>query len=148
MLGVRQNHNPLFSFLINLYIAHLVLALKDEYPHLAVTAYLRNRGIERYLTETAGVTKLVYGTYQETEKLTALAKDHDIVINVGSSWDPVPSQAIIEGLDQRPLGSMKALIHMSGAGNFIDTTSNTGVANPNAKVWNVSLQLSYQKQAF
>lgn len=142
MLGVGHNHNPLLSVPANLHIAHLVLALKKEYPHLPLTVYLRNREIDAYLKETAGVSKIVHGTYHETEKLSALAKDHDIVINVGSSFDPVPSQAIVDGLSQRPAGSMKALIHMSGAGNFVDTTSDTGIANPQAKVWNVSSRLS------
>ncbi|KAK9319840.1 hypothetical protein V1517DRAFT_26496 [Lipomyces orientalis] len=115
--------------------SHLVLALKREYPAYPVTVYLRNRNIEEYLRETAGVSRIVYGTYHETEKLAAVAKEHDIVINVGSSWDPVPSRAIVAGLSQRPVGVKTTMIHMSGAGNFVDTSSSTGNANPSAKVW-------------
>ncbi|OBT94643.1 hypothetical protein VE01_07983 [Pseudogymnoascus verrucosus] len=118
--------------------SHLVIALKKEYPTFPVTAYLRNKSIEKYLYETAGVQKIVYGTFEETEKLAALAKDHDIVINVGSSFDPVLTRAILAGLNQRPAGVKSTLIHMSGAGNFVDTESNTGIANPNCKVWNDS----------
>lgn len=89
------------------------------------------------MTETAGVSKIVYGTYEETEKLASLAKEHDIVINAGSSVDPTSSHAIVAGLNERPAGVKTTLIHMSGAGNFVDATSNTGSTNPNAKVWNV-----------
>lgn len=103
-----------------------------------MTVYLRNRDIDNYLAETAGVNRIVHGTFDETEKLAALAKEHDIVINVGSSWDPVPSRAIIAGLNERPAGTKSTLIHMSGAGKFVDTESDNGIANPNCKVWNVS----------
>ena len=113
-----------------------------------MTVYLRNRDIEEYLIKTAGVSRIVYGTYEETEKLTALAKGHDIVINVGSSWDPVPSQAIVAGQNQRPAGAKTTLIHMSGAGNFVDTSSKTGIANPRAKVWNVGWLRYLMRRAF
>lgn len=103
-----------------------------------MTVYLRNTTIDEYLTSTAGVSKIVHGTFNETEKLSALAKDHDIVINVGNSWDPVLSEAIVAGLKLRPEGVQTTLIHMSGGGNFVDTTNSSGITNPKAKVWNVS----------
>jgi hypothetical protein len=64
-----------------------VLALEKAYPDFPVTVYLRNKALDSYLTETAGVKRIVHGTFDEKEKIVALAKEHDVVINVGSSWD-------------------------------------------------------------
>jgi hypothetical protein len=124
-----------------------VIALKKTYPNLPLTVYLRNKDVDDYMTLTVGVDKIVHGTFSEAEKISALAKEHDIVINIGSSWQVPLSEAIIAGLLQKPAGSKPILIHISGAGNFIDHWT-TGEANPNAKVWNVSCtplaQLEYE----
>jgi hypothetical protein len=114
-----------------------VIALKKTHPNLPLTVYLRNKDVDDYMTLTVGVDRIVHGTFSEAEKISALAKEHDIVINIGSSWQVPLSEAIIAGLHQKPAGSKPILIHISGAGNFIDHWT-TGEANPNAKVWNVS----------
>jgi hypothetical protein len=103
-----------------------------------VTVYLRNTAIDTYLTQTAGVKRIVHGTFDEHEKISALAQEHDIVINVGSSWDVPLSEAILKGLKQRPDGKKTTLIHMSGTANFVDESRADGGHNENAKVWNVS----------
>lgn len=69
-----------------------------------------------------------------------MAKDHDIVINAGSSIDPTLSEAIVSGQKRRLPGLKTTLVHVSGAGNFTDTTSSSGSTNPKAKVWNVSVR--------
>jgi hypothetical protein len=114
-----------------------VIALKKTYPHLPLTVYLRNKEVDDYMTSTVGVDKIVHGDFSEAGKISALAKEHDIVINIGSSWLVPLSEAIVAGLSQKPAGTKPILIHISGAGNFIDHWT-TGEANPNAKVWNVS----------
>lgn len=102
-----------------------------------MTVYLRNTSIDSYLTQTAGVKRIVHGTFDEHEKISALAQEHDVVINVGSSWDVGLSKAIVKGLKQRPEGRKTTLIHMSGTGNFVDESTANGSHNENAKVWNV-----------
>jgi hypothetical protein len=100
--------------------------------------YLRNTKLDTYLTQTAGVHRIVHGTYDELDKVASLAKEHDIVINVGSSWDTKLSEAIVAGLNQRPDDKKTTLIHMSGAGNFVDATWTDGAFHEEAKIWNVS----------
>ncbi|OAP56050.1 hypothetical protein AYL99_09229 [Fonsecaea erecta] len=118
--------------------SHLILALKNEYPNLPVTVFLRNKTLDTYLYETAGVKRIVHGTFDEKDKIVALAKEHDIVINVGSSWDVPLSEAIVEGLSQQPEEKKKTLIHMSGAGNFVDKRWIDGAFHAEAKVWDDS----------
>ncbi|KIW24385.1 uncharacterized protein PV07_10103 [Cladophialophora immunda] len=116
--------------------SHLVLALKNEYPNIPVTVFLRNNSLDTYLYETAGVKRIVHGTFDEKDKIAALAKEHDIVINVGSSWDVPLSEAIVEGLNRQPEEKKKTLIHMSGAGNFVDKRWTDGAFHEQAKIWN------------
>ncbi|EXJ61426.1 uncharacterized protein A1O5_11741 [Cladophialophora psammophila CBS 110553] len=115
--------------------SHVVLALKEEYPNLPVTVFLRNNALDVYLYETAGVQRIVHGTFDERDKIIALAKEHDVVINVGSSWDVPLSEAIVEGLNQQPETKKKTLMHMSGAGNFVDKRWTDGAFHPEAKIW-------------
>lgn len=112
-----------------------MLALKENYPDFPVTVFLRNKTIDKYLYETAGVKRIVHGTFDEKNKIVALAKEHDIVINLGSSWDVPLSEFIVEGLNQQPEGKKKTLIHMSGTGNFVDKTWIDGSHHSGAKVW-------------
>jgi hypothetical protein len=114
-----------------------VLALRDQYPDFPVTVFLRNKSIDTYLYETAGVKRIVHGTFDDKDKIAALAKDHDIVINVASSWDVPLSEAIVEGLKQQPEGRKKTLIHMSGTGNFVDKRWKDGAYHAEAKIWDV-----------
>jgi nucleoside-diphosphate-sugar epimerase len=44
--------------------SHLVLALQKSYPESPVTVYLRNEKLDRYLTETAGVKRIVHVSSQ------------------------------------------------------------------------------------
>lgn len=117
--------------------AHLVLELNKKFPQLPVTVYLRNKEIDEYLTKTAGVKKVVHGTYDEHDTISTLAAEHNIVINVGSSWDEGLSEAIVAGLKQQPAGTTK-LIHMSGTGNFVDQRWTDGSHHAESKTWSVS----------
>ena len=67
--------------------SHLILALRDSYPKLPVTVYVRNTSIDDYLTKIAGVARVVHGDFSEHAKIKAVAEEHDIVINMGSSGD-------------------------------------------------------------
>lgn len=118
--------------------SHLVLALRDKYPQFPVTVYLRNKNIDEYLTKTAGVKRIVHGTFDDRVKIAALAEEHDIVINVGSSWDVLLTEAIVECLKKRPADKKTILIHMSGSGNFVETRWNDGSHHEGTKIWTTS----------
>jgi hypothetical protein len=117
-----------------------VIALKKTHPELPLTVYLRNKEVDEYMASTVGVDRIVHGDFYESAKISAVAREHDIVINIGSSWQVPLSEAIVAGLNQRPAEPKPILIHISGAGNFIDHWT-SGEANPHAKVWNVSFIL-------
>jgi hypothetical protein len=109
--------------------------------------YLRNTTIDEYLTKTAGVKRIVHGTYSEPEKISALSAEHDIVINVGTSWDVALSEAIVAGLERRPAEKKTVLLHMSGAGNFVEKTWKDGSFHEGTKVWSVrSIHLTVRAQ--
>ena len=116
--------------------APLTREIRKAYLDWSVTVYVRNTQVDEYLKSNLGANRIVHGTFEESEKIRALAKEHEFVINAGSSFDPVLSAAIIAGLKERPAKSKGTLLHISGAGNFIDGGT-TGVANPSGKVWNV-----------
>src|SRR5450759_1670579 len=90
--------------------SHLILDLKSSHPNYPITLYLRNTNLDSYLTNTAGVSRIVHGTFDETTKISALAAEHDVVINVGSSWDVGLSEAIVAGLKKDKNGEGKVLI--------------------------------------
>ena len=113
-----------------------------------MTVYVRNAEADDYFKSNLGVNRIVHGMFEESDKIRALAKEHEFVINAGSSFDPTLSAAIIDGLKGRPAESKGTLIHISGCGNFM-YRGTTGVANPNGKVWNVSdLLLSFSAKTF
>jgi hypothetical protein len=132
--------------LSNFQPAHLILALKKQYPDFPVTVYLRNANIDDYLSSTAGASRIVHGSYSEASKISSLAKEHDIVINVGSSWDVGLSEAIVAGLNERDEDKKSILIHMSGTGNFVETRWKDGAHHDDSKVWSVSLFPRYPFQ--
>jgi nucleoside-diphosphate-sugar epimerase len=126
--------------------SHLVVTLKKAQPSYPLTVYVRDTSTElhEYLSKKVGVDRIVVGDFSETEKISNLASEHDVVINCGSSWDVGLSEAIIEGLVKRfESGKGKGrLIHVSGTGNFVDGRKDGKFAGPGAgdsKVWSVSL---------
>jgi uncharacterized protein YbjT (DUF2867 family) len=121
--------------------SHLILDLKTSHPDYPITVYLRNTNLDTYLTTTAGVARVVHGTFDEASKISALAAEHDIVINVGSSWDVGLSDAIVAGLKKEKNGEGRVLIHMSGTGNWVDETFKDGSSHASTKIWDVSLPL-------
>jgi nucleoside-diphosphate-sugar epimerase len=63
---------------------------------------------------------IVHGTYADTAEVQQLVSKHSITVNVGSSWDTALTEAILRGIQVKPGERRKILIHMSGAGNFVD----------------------------
>lgn len=125
---------------------HLAVTLKNAYPDFPLTVYIRDTDstVKSYLTESVQVDRIVYGDFGESEKISKLAAEHEIVINCGSSWDVPLAQSINTGLRTRfAEGKGKAtLIHISGTGNFADGRKDGKYGGPpvgNSKVWSVSL---------
>jgi nucleoside-diphosphate-sugar epimerase len=126
--------------------SHLVVAIKKAYPDFPLTVYIRDTdpAVNIYLTNSVHVDRTVHGDFSESEKISKVSAEHDIVINAGSSWDVPLSKAIVTGLKSRLAeGKSKAtLIHVSGTGNFADGRTDGRYAGPpvgDSKVWNVSL---------
>ena len=83
--------------------SHLVGALKKTHPTYPLTVYIRSTtpSLHSYLRNTIGVDEIITGDFSETDKISKLASEYDVVINCGSSWDVGLTQAIIEGLVRR-----------------------------------------------
>ncbi|KAG7047734.1 NAD dependent epimerase/dehydratase [Colletotrichum scovillei] len=74
-------------------------------------------------------------SYDDTLALTALASEHDIVINAGSGFHPPSAEAFVHGLAKRKDrngGQPVWIIHTSGASNIADKPL-TGVNRPDAE---------------
>ncbi|KAF7173885.1 hypothetical protein CNMCM5623_006131 [Aspergillus felis] len=115
--------------------ASLSRRLKQQHPDWPLTVYFRNPQADDWFLNVVGVDRVEHGTFEDTARVRALAAEHDMVINTGSSFDPSLSQAIVDGLKQRKGGSKGTLIHVSGGGNFIDHRTD-GKYSPASKVWN------------
>lgn len=83
-----------------------------------MTVFLRSAAYDPAL-QALGVT-IIHGTYADYADVERLASQHSIIINVGSSQDPALTKAILQGARLAPTEKKKILIHMSGAGNFVD----------------------------
>jgi nucleoside-diphosphate-sugar epimerase len=83
-----------------------------------VTVFLRSTIYDQAL-KGLGVA-IVHGTYADTTEVEQLVSKHSFVINVGSSWDTALTKAILRGAQVESGEKKKTLIHMSGAGNFVD----------------------------
>jgi nucleoside-diphosphate-sugar epimerase len=83
-----------------------------------VTVFLRSTAYDQAL-RALGVT-IVHGTYADTTEVEELVSKHSIIINIGSSWDTGLTKAILRGARVESGEKKKILIHMSGAGNFVD----------------------------
>jgi hypothetical protein len=120
-------------------LASLSRHLKNNHPSWPLTVYFRNPQADNWFRNVVGADRIEHGTFEDEPRVRALTAEHDIVINSGSSFDPVLSAAIVDGLQQRKhaTGTVGALVHVSGGGNFIDRRTD-GKFSASSKVWNVS----------
>jgi hypothetical protein len=102
-----------------------------------VTAYVRSTKPEHELKASLKADRIVVGDFNDFEKISTLSKEHDIAVNAGSSFTGDLVSAIIAGQKARVKGPKGKLIHISGAGNFIDFGT-SGNFSPESKVWNDS----------
>jgi nucleoside-diphosphate-sugar epimerase len=91
---------------------------RQKYPEIPVTVFLRSTAYDEALR--ALDVAIVHGTYADTTEVQQLVSKHSIVVNVGSSWDTALTGAILRGAQVEAGEKKKILIHMSGAGNFVD----------------------------
>ncbi|KAI1050741.1 hypothetical protein LB507_009236, partial [Fusarium sp. FIESC RH6] len=106
-------------------------ALKQAYPEWQITAYVRSTNPD--LRTTLNVDRIITGDFTDFEKVKAASAEHDIAVNAGNSFTSEPVAAIIAG--QKARATRGKVIHISGAGNFIDFGT-SGNFNPESKVWN------------
>jgi hypothetical protein len=115
--------------------APYIRAIKQSHPDWPVTAYVRGIKPESELRASLKADRIVVGDFSDSDKISTLSKEHDIAVNAGSSFTGDLVAAIIAGQKARVKGPKGKLIHISGAGNFIDFGT-SGNFNPESKVWN------------
>ncbi|KAJ4002782.1 hypothetical protein NW752_009436 [Fusarium irregulare] len=106
-------------------------ALKQAHPDWQITAYVRST--DPSLKTALNVDRIITGDFTDFEKVKAASVEHDIAVNAGNSFTSEPVAAIIAGQQSR--ATKGRIIHISGAGNFIDFGT-SGNFNPESKVWN------------
>ncbi len=79
-----------------------------------MTAYARGSRSAEEIRSELHADEVVLGDFSEHEKIKALSKRHDIVINAGNSFTKDPVAAIVEGLKERDESDKGKLIHVSG----------------------------------
>lgn len=112
-----------------------IRAIKQANPDWSVTAYVRNTQPEDKLKADLKADRIVVGTFDDFEKVSALSKEHDIAVNAGNSFTGDLVAAIIAGQKAKVGGPKGKLIHISGGRNWIDYGT-SGFFNPKSKVWN------------
>ncbi|KAF5003993.1 hypothetical protein FDECE_9493 [Fusarium decemcellulare] len=110
-------------------------AIKESHPDWLVTAYVRSSKPENELKASLKADKIIVGDFNDLEKVKKASQEHDIAVNAGNSFTADPVAAIIAGQKEKEGTSKGKLIHISGAGNFIDFGT-SGNFNPESKVWN------------
>ncbi|KAM0360488.1 hypothetical protein ACHAP4_002569 [Fusarium culmorum] len=106
-------------------------ALKQAHPDWQITADVRstNPGLKSSLN----ADRIIIGDFTDFDKVKAASAEHDVAVNAGNSFTSEPVAAIIAGQKER--ATRGKVIHISGAGNFIDFGT-SGNFNPESKVWN------------
>lgn len=100
-----------------------------------MTAYVRSTKPEDELKASLKADRIIVGDFSDFESIRKASKAHDITVNAGNSFTGDPVAAIIAGQKDKPGASKGRVIHISGAGNFIDFGT-LGSFNPDSKVWN------------
>lgn len=110
---------------------HFLVKLRKIHPEIPVTAIVRST------THTAAIeatgAKVVKGTFADVDLIADLSSKNDIVVNAADCDDQGLTNAILKGI--QAAGKKGTIIHISGAGNFLDG-GKTGAVVPNAKTWN------------
>lgn len=115
--------------------APYILALKQAHPDWSITAFVRSTKAESELRAALHADRIVVGDFTEADKISALSAEHDIAVNAGNSFTSEPVASIIAGLRKKgEKGAKGKLVHISGAGNFLDFGT-SGIFNADSKVW-------------
>ena len=107
---------------------------RQKYPDIPITAFLRSSELDTAL-HNLGKTTVVHGTFDEHDKLESLSATHSIIIDCAASFQPLVSEAILRGINRTETSRKPILLHLSGAGNFVDH-SKTGDYIPQAHPFN------------
>ncbi|KAI0056499.1 NAD-binding protein [Artomyces pyxidatus] len=112
----------------------LLVALRERYPDLAITALVRNAAYVEKIRAT-GATVL-QGSFADIDIITEQSYLSDFVFNTADADDVSVTTAILAGAKRRvDEGKPKnVLIHTSGVAVFLAATG--GTYDPNGRVWN------------
>ena len=83
------------------------------------------------------VTPILYRDLDDTDTTTAVAADHDIVINTTLGFHPASAAALVRGLAQRKQQTGKDvwMIHTSGTSNLADQPLSGAYVHPEGQVF-------------
>lgn len=116
-------------------------AIKQAHPLWEVTAFFHDGKPEDTIKSSLGVDHVIFGDIFDFQAVKSASQRCEIAVNAASSFDGRIVSAIVAGLKERPRGSKAMLIHLSGAGNFIDM-GETGEYNSSSEVWNARTTLT------
>ena len=108
---------------------------RKHYPQYSLTAFLRSTALDEALNSLD--IAIVHGTFSDLSTIEELSSTHDIIINCAASFNPPVTEAILRGIrrTQQTPKKKPILLHVSGAGNFIDH-STTGEYIPQSSPFN------------
>ena len=112
---------------------------RKAHPQNPITAYLRSTALDEALSALGNMT-IIHGTFEEYDRIEQLATSHEIIINCAASFNPPLTSVILKGIQNTKAvkdSKKPILLHVSGAGNFIDH-SRTGEYIPNKHKFNDS----------
>lgn len=97
------------------------------HPDLDFRAFVRNAEKARLISETMPAVHCIVGSSHDNDLLAAESEAADIVVQVANTDDEDLSFAMLGGVSKNKSG---VYIHISGAGNLMDLSTQPGVSQP------------------
>jgi nucleoside-diphosphate-sugar epimerase len=116
---VRRQHH--FNSRCLLDLGPFLTKFRESHPSTPVTLFLRTDTLD-VAAKKLGNVEIVHGDFEKNIKeLEDLVSKHAVVINGATSRDVPVNEAVLRGIARRnQTGAKTILIHLSGAGNFVD----------------------------
>lgn len=105
-------------------IDHLIKSPDPLFAACAITALVRGENRVTKLKELYGdrVAPIIFSGLEDTEFLSRIASEHDIVVNAGTGFHAPSAESLVRGLAQRlkdPRNPEPWIIHLSGGSNVM-----------------------------
>jgi nucleoside-diphosphate-sugar epimerase len=104
-----------------------IALLTALHPDLDFRAFVRNAEKARLLSETIPAVHCVVGSSHDNDLLATESEEADIVVQIADTDDEELSFTMLGGVSRNKSG---VYIHISGAGNLLDLSTEPGVSHP------------------